>query len=80
MKLEGNSLYGDIPDGICESVDYLSGNCAVDKTARHLESEVVGREWAVAAATQQNVPTPSPTLDYWWSCNCCTTCYPGEDE
>ena len=75
MKLEGNSLYGSIPDGICEKIDYLSGNCAVDKTS---ESEVVGREWDVAVT--QNAPTPSPTLEYWWSCNCCTTCYPGEEN
>ncbi|KAL3801073.1 hypothetical protein HJC23_002366 [Cyclotella cryptica] len=22
----------------------------------------------------QNTPTSSPTLEYWWSCNCCTEC------
>lgn len=24
----------------------------------------------------QSVPTPSPTLEYWWSCNCCSECLP----
>ena len=25
---------------------------------------------------QNTPPTPSPTLEYWWSCNCCSECLP----
>ena len=77
LKLEGNDFYGDIPVGICQNIQYLSGNCA--ETRRPTPSpasgpQSVGRDWAV-----QSVPSPSPTYEYWWSCNCCTTCYPGEE-
>ena len=78
LKLEGNDFYGDIPVGICQNIQYLSGNCA--ETRRPTPSpasgpQSVGRDWAV-----QSVPSPSPTYEYWWSCNCCTTCYPGEEQ
>ena len=72
LKLVGNNFYGDIPEGICENIQYLSGNCSTGRR-RLSESESVGRDWVA-----QNAPTPSPTFNYWWSCNCCTTCYPGE--
>lgn len=63
IKLEGNSFNGDIPVGVCQSVQFLSGNCAVNAPTRRPSSLVVART------------TPLPPIE--WSCNCCTACYSG---
>ncbi|KAL7529174.1 hypothetical protein ACHAXR_002830, partial [Thalassiosira sp. AJA248-18] len=77
MKLEGNYFYGDIPDGVCQSVQYLSANCAATKRpTQSPTSKPTAFQGLSTVEVSQDVPTPSPTYEYWWSCNCCTTCYP----
>jgi len=63
MKLEGNSFYGNIPDGVCQTVQYLSGNCAVTLVPTRRPSSLLASR---QTSTQGG-----------WSCNCCTTCYSG---
>lgn len=34
------------------------------------------RKGQITRGLARTVPTPTPTLEYWWSCNCCTECLP----
>lgn len=63
IKLEGNTFTGDIPVGVCQSIQFISGNCAVNAPTRRPSSLVVART--------------TPLLPPEWRCNCCTTCHSG---
>ncbi|KAL7551747.1 hypothetical protein ACHAWF_014941, partial [Thalassiosira exigua] len=73
LKLEGNDFFGSIPDGICDNNVKVTANCDVPEEPVNSPTEQ-----ANMLGLAVDVPTPSPTFQYWWSCNCCANCYPGK--
>mmetsp|Transcript_25850 Transcript_25850/g.47518 ORF Transcript_25850/g.47518 Transcript_25850/m.47518 type:complete len:95 (+) Transcript_25850:946-1230(+) len=63
MKLEGNYFYGDIPDGICESVRYLSQPIAGTRrpTSSPTSKPTDFNDLSIIVDASQNIPTQSPT-------------------
>ncbi|KAL9188967.1 hypothetical protein ACHAXT_011457 [Thalassiosira profunda] len=74
MKLEGNYFYGDVPDGVCGNIQYLSGNCETTRRLQGIQFDASQTDNAAAASVPgrtfdttpqtNSAPTPSPSFEY----------------